>query len=67
MEFVLVALGSLCTISTEPTIFQTEIGYKRTPVAGTAMIFGDTEMALSVDAVDRFVDLPGTPVIGGTG
>ncbi len=67
MEFVLVALGSLCTISAEPAIFQTEFGYKRTPVAGAAMIFGDTEMALSVDAVNRFMDIPGTPVIGGTG
>jgi hypothetical protein len=67
MEFVLVALGSFCAFPAEPGIFQAKFGDKRTPVAGTATIFSDTEMALPGNAVHRFMDLPGTPVIGGAG
>jgi hypothetical protein len=67
MEFVRVALGSFSTIPAEPGIFQAEFGDKWAPVACTAAIFRNTEMALSGNAVHCFMDLPGTPVIGGAG
>jgi len=67
MEFVFVALCSFCAVPAEPGIFQTEFSDKRAPGAGTATIFGDTEMALSGNAVDRLMDLSCTPVIGRAG
>jgi hypothetical protein len=67
VEFVLVPLGSFSTLPAEPGIFQTEFNDKWAAVAGTATIFGDTEMAFSGNAVDRFVDLSCAPVIGSAG
>ena len=67
MEFVLVPLGSFSAFPAEPGIFQTEFNDKRTAVADAATIFGDTEMALSGNAVDRFTSLLRRPVIGGAG